>query len=81
MDYSTMYLCMYLKNQILRIISKVMIDKVALVNLLILSLEKKCIVLLPMYKKIYWRIFFTIKNTLNYNFTISHVKRLDMNTN
>ena len=41
MDYSTMYLCMYLKNQILRIISKVMIDKGAIVNLLIPSLEKK----------------------------------------
>ena len=36
-----MYLCMYLKNQILRIISKVMIDKGAIVNLLIPSLEKK----------------------------------------
>ena len=41
MDYSTMYLCMYLKNQILRIISKVMIDKGAIVNLLIPSMEKK----------------------------------------
>ena len=36
-----MYLCMYLKNQILRIISKVMIDKGAIVNLLIPSMEKK----------------------------------------
>ena len=41
MDYSTMYLCMYLKNQILRIISEVMIDKGAIVNLLIPSMEKK----------------------------------------
>ena len=72
MDYSTMYLCMYLKNQILHIISKVMIDKGAIVNLLIPSLEKKYIP--STIRKYIDDFFYTIKNTLNYNFTISHVK-------
>ena len=56
-----------------------MIDKGAIVNLLIPSLEKKYIP--STIRKYIDDFFYTIKNTLNYNFTISHVKRLDMNTN